>query len=323
MRDLLVEPPLPPIGAEELLFKEHTALRWAIPGIVPEGLTILAGAPKMGKSWLCLDMATAIASGGYALGHIQVGGGNVLYLALEDTHRRLRDRLDRLLRGGAIPTGLAFISSEHNFPRLDRGGKLRIEAWLDQHPAARMVIIDTLAKFKSQRPLRGGTYDQDYGSVRELLELAGERRIAVVVVHHTRKAIAEDSLATISGSFGLPGGVDGTLVLKRERGRADAVLHVTGRDVDEKELALTWDATATRWTVAGEAEEFRRSQIRTAILNVLRNEQRAMSPKEVYEELELADARTSYNAVKQRMYQMSKPGLLGVSEGKYSVGSRR
>ncbi len=108
--------------------------------------------------------------------------------------------------------------------------------------------------------------------MQELLKLAGERRIALVVVHHTRKAMSEDALKTISGSFGLAGGVDGALVLKRTRGQADAVLAVTGRDVIEQELALAWDGARAQWTIMGTAADVLRSQIRAAILRVLQQQ---------------------------------------------------
>ncbi|HSH80063.1 MAG TPA: AAA family ATPase, partial [Herpetosiphonaceae bacterium] len=89
-----------PVSAEELRAKPIAPLRWAVPGIVPAGLTILAGAPKMGKSWLCFDLAIGIAQGGSVLGGVEVEQGSVLYLALEDNERRLRQRLDKLLEGG-------------------------------------------------------------------------------------------------------------------------------------------------------------------------------------------------------------------------------
>ncbi len=243
---LMESEPLTPLSAEQLLAKEFAPLKWAIPEIVPEGLTILAGAPKIGKSWLCLDLALAIAGGGRALGTVPVERGNVLYLALEDSQRRLKERLDRLLGGAPIPGELEFISMDHNLPRWDHGGKPYIQVWLDGHPGTRMVIIDTFAKFKPQQQVASGVYDQDYRSVQEMLWLARKRRIALVVVHHTRKALSEDPVASISGSFGLAAGVDGTLVLKRERGRMDAVLHVIGRDVHDKELALRWDGMRRR-----------------------------------------------------------------------------
>ena len=319
LADLVVEAPAPAVDATTLLEGWATGLRWTVPGIVPEGLTILAGAPKLGKSWLCLDLALAVSRGEQALGNVEVERGDVLYLALEDTQRRLRGRLLRLLDNKPLPEGLEFVTLDHNFPRLDQGGKLFLNKWLDEHPRARLIIVDTLAKFKPQSAGGAGSYERDYSGMHGLLTLAGKHRIAIVVVHHTRKAAADDALEAISGSFGLSGGVDGVLVLRRERGRAEAVLHVTGRDVEEQVLALGWDATATRWIVLGQADEVWRTRVRDAVLRVLRAEQRPMKPKEVFEALEAELPRVTYNTVRQRMYQMSKSGVLSTSNGHYEL----
>src|SRR5258708_19570344 len=75
-----------------LLQKELPPVKWAIPGILPEGLTLLCGKPKMGKSWLVLGFALGIACGGYVLGKVNVEQGYVLYLSLEDNERRLQRR---------------------------------------------------------------------------------------------------------------------------------------------------------------------------------------------------------------------------------------
>src|SRR5918995_4663655 len=121
------------VRATELLAIEFPEPRWIVPGIIPEGTTILAGKPKMGKSWL-------------ALGTKRVERGAVLYLALEDNPRRLQSRLKKLLAGGAAPEGLELATE---WPRLGDGGLDALEAWLNTHPDARLVVIDTLAKFRT------------------------------------------------------------------------------------------------------------------------------------------------------------------------------
>jgi hypothetical protein len=127
---------------------------------------------------------------------------------------------------------------------------------------------------------------------------------------------ASDPLDEISGSTGLSGGVDGALVLKRDRGKADAYLHVTGRDIEEEqELALRWDSNTACWCLMGDAKEHRRSEIRREIHEELAEADQLMGPKDVATVLE-----QDYEAVRQRLYQMSKDGEVKVaSRGRYTV----
>ena len=224
------------VTAADLMATELPPVRWGVRGVLPEGVTLLAGKPKLGKSWLALGLCVAVAAGGVALGTRQVEQGDVLYLALEDNRRRLQKRLGKMLCGPA-PEGLEIATA---WPKLDEGGVEALGAWLGEHPEARLVAVDTLAKIRPRT--RGqNVYQDDYAALEELLPLAAEHEVAIVVVHHTRKMAAADPLDEISGSTGLTGGVDGVLVLKRDRGKADAVLHVDGRDIEEPaEFALKW-----------------------------------------------------------------------------------
>jgi hypothetical protein len=295
--------------------------RWAVPGLLPEGLTILAGAPKVGKSWLCLDLAIAVATGTPTLQATATEAGDVLYLALEDTERRLRERVRKVLGDRTLPQQLHFISNDQHVPRWNHGGKLFLNQWLDAHPHTRMVVVDTLVKFRPTEQHGFGTYERDYHGVQEMLRMAAQRHIALLVVHHTRKLEAHDAMQTISGSFGLTGGVDGMLLLRRGRGQDNAVLHVTGRDVEEQALALRWDNAATRWSIVGTVAEVTHSTARKAILDALGTDARPMTPKEVWEIIESEDPATTRAAVRQLMYKMRRDGVLEVKDGKYQVQS--
>jgi hypothetical protein len=236
----------------------------------------------------------------------------VLYLALEDNPRRLQGRLRKVLTGEKPPRGLVLTD---RWPRLGEGGLEAIEAWLISRPDARLVIVDTLEKIRTKSAGRN-VYREDYEAVEPLLSLATQYNVAVLVVHHLRKGSADDPLDEVSGSHGLTGGADGVLVLKRERGRADAFLFVTGRDIEqERELALSWDATTASWRIAGDAEEYRGSKERAEIVECLRSAQGPMGPKEISEALG-----KDYNATKQLLWKMSNDGdLRSVGSGKYVV----
>jgi hypothetical protein len=297
--------------AAELMAMELPLVSWVVPDILPEGVTLLAGKVKMGKSWMCLGLCVAVGSGGVALGTKRVERGEVLYLALEDNHRRLRERLEKLLPDGIVPEGL-YMAIE--WPRADEGGVEKLGAFLDQHPDIRLVVIDTLARFKPRANGRRTQYDEERDAVDPLAPIAGKHNVAIVLVHHLRETESDDPLDMIHGSAGLTGGVDGALVLKRKRGQADAYLHVDGRDIQNPtELALKFDPNAATWAVMGDAEEYRRSETRRVILKALEEADEPLGPKDVAEMVDLPE-----NTVRQRLYQMSKDGEVKVvARGRY------
>lgn len=270
--------------ATELMALEFPPPVWAVPGIVSEGVNLLAGPPKVGKSWLSLGLAVSVASGGQAFGSIDVEPGPVLYLALEDTPRRLQARMRRVLDGDQPPTGLTFATDS---PTLPAGGEDRIGEWIEANPGARMVVIDVFAKVRGQAPPSVQAYDADYAAVGRAKRIADTYGLAVVLVHHVRKAGSEDFLAEVSGTNGIAGAADAVLVLKRARGEADAALHVTGRDIDETEYALSFEPGAGRWRLLdGPAHEHFLADTRAQIARLVRD-QPGMKPKQIADALNL------------------------------------
>lgn len=266
LRRKAAEPKMPRIiTAADLGAMVFAEPRWAVPDLLPEGLGILAGRPKMGKSWLALAVGAAVASGGHALGKIRVSAGDVLYLALEDRERRLKSRLDILLDDAAFPERLHFATT---WPRGDAGAS-GIRLWLDDHRDARLIVVDTLARFREPDKGKGSAYAGDYDALSGLQSLAIERRVCILLIHHLRKMAADDPMDTISGTLGITGACDAVLVLARERGAADAVLHITGRDIEDAQHALKWDAPTCLWTILGDAAAVRVSQERRDILALL------------------------------------------------------
>lgn len=297
--------------AAELLAREMPPPRWAVEGLLPEGLSLLAGKPKQGKSWMSLGLAVAITGGGRALGRLPATEGEVLYLALEDTARRLKDRLQRLL-AGAPPSSRLTVTTE--WPRLGDGGLNALEEWLTARPETRLVVIDTLARVRPARAGNGDRYAEDYQVMAEMKAVADRHQTAILLVHHLRKMSADDPFDTVSGTTALTGAADAALVLQRRRGQAEAGLFLTGRDVEERELALHWDAARCTWTLTGTAEEARRSQERTAILQVLAASAAPLTPKEVAERLQKPQ-----DAVRRLMWRMEKQGeLVSPARGRYS-----
>jgi RecA-family ATPase len=278
--------------------------------ITRPSLSILAGKPKLGKSWLALALCSAIASDGYALGKIKVQQAEALYLGLEDNDRRLQSRLARMF--DEVPAGLHLATSLNRF---DNGGYQQLDGWLKENPACGLVVIDTLARVRSRRQKNGDIYAEDAQEGSYLQALAQRHDIAVMIVHHLRKAAAEDILDTISGTTGLTGAADTILVLTRQRGEADAVLHATGRDIEEQELALRFHADEGHWALLGEAREYAMSSERRAILTHLQEVGTARTPKEIADAL-----KGKRGSIRHLVRKMHDEGLLQSDRtGTYTV----
>jgi hypothetical protein len=301
-----------PITAAELMEMEFEDTRWVVPGVLPEGLTLLVGKPKKGKSWMALGICEAVAAGGVAFGDRKVEQGDTLYLALEDNRKRLKKRLKKVLNGAMAPERMHLHTE---WPRLDEGGAERLDEWLTEHSGARLVVIDTLARIR--QPARGqNVYHEDYMALKALLPIAAKHGVAIVVVHHLRKMAASDPLDEISSSTGLTAGVDGFLILRRTPGSKGPTLYVDGRDIEEPtEYALHWNLNTATWTIEGDAEEVHVSKERADILLTLNRARVYMTPKEVTEAL---GPHAKYNNVKYLMWTMLGDGqLLKNAKGAY------
>jgi hypothetical protein len=293
------KPPL--IDASELLNKEFPPINWAIPGLVPEGVTLLAGKPKLGKSWMALGFGIAVVTGGKALSKIDVPKGECLYLALEDNQPRLKKRLGVLLPDGTIPAGLTLCTE---WRRAHEGGLEDLLLWLNDHPACRLVTIDTLAKIRAPRGARD-SYEADYEVGCQLQEIAHQFNVAILVIHHLRKMDADDPMDQVSGTTGLTGGVDGSVVLTRRRGEADAVLHVTGRDIeDDTPLALNWDMQTATWLTTGHAAPDTATDDSQDVLDVVFGTA-GLTARQIADKLD-----DSYQNVRQVINRMVKRGEL-------------
>jgi hypothetical protein len=290
--------------ARDLLEHEFPEQRYAVPGLIAEGLNLLVGAPKLGKSWLAMNVAAAVAFGRVALDKIDVTRGEALYLALEDPPRRLQRRLRLVLNGEAAPGGLFF---ETAWPRLLEGGCDSLGEWLAQHPDCRLVVVDVFAKVRGV--VSNGNvnrYEADYAAMASLKALADKHSVALLVVHHTRKASADDYVDAVSGTHGLAGAADAVLVLSRSRGSADAKLQITGRDVEEAEYAMQFASAQGAWSLLeGPADEYEVGETRRKILAYLR-ENAPATPKTIAEKLGI-----EYENVKKACQRMARDEQLG------------
>ncbi|MBA7485204.1 DNA primase [subsurface metagenome] len=271
--------------AAELMSMELSEPRWAVPSILPEGCSILAGKPKMGKSILCLNLAVAVSTGGKAFGKIDVEQGGVLYLAMEDTARRLKGRLETILQNFPAPQNLHL---ETVWPRINDGEIPGLDKRIEAMTDPRLVVIDTLQIIRPEQKSQQKTqYGIDYEDIIVVKKLADKYSIAILIVHHLRKTQSEDIMDDISGTFGLTGAADGILALKRKTGRADAELHITGRDIESESYALKLHSDLLSWELLGQADEVKSTANRQLIYDTIKDAVTPITAKELVEITEL------------------------------------
>ena len=265
--------------AEELMAMTLPEPKWAIPNILPEGLNILAGKPKMGKSVFSLNISISIACGGKALSEIEVEKGAVLYLALEDTKRRLQSRLKAMMQDRSAPNNLYL---ETVWPKIGDGGIKALDKRIREIPGLRLVIIDTLKKIKPvQKSQNKSLYDIDYELVTAVKSLADKYSVSILIIHHLRKTESDDVMDDFSGTFGLTGAADGLLAFIRKTGQANAVLHIVGRDVDAAEYALKYHPDIWTWELLGDAQEVKTTALQQLVYDTIKKAEQPIKPKEI------------------------------------------
>jgi hypothetical protein len=304
----------PTTRAGDLKAMTFDPVRFLVRNLIPnEGVTLVVAKPKSGKSWLILDLALACTMNRYTLGEIMPLQGSVLYLALEDSLRRLRSRCDKLLPPDVKdwPDTLTLATE---WRRVDQGGLDDIRNWvLAERAAGRSVAFVAVDVLKMIRPATNKAkpaYESDYEALTGLQKLARDLTIAILVVHHTRKADSDDLLDKVSGTFGLTGAADTILVM--EKRSSGWLFDVRGRDVSSDELAAEFHKETCKWTILGNAGEVHRSAERNTILAIFRDAGAPMNAKDVTECLSHVTQGQSHShvAVRQILLRMAQSGLL-------------
>lgn len=234
---------IPVHTAADILSAEFPPVNWILPDVIPYGVTLLAGKPKAGKSFLGIDLAVSVAMGRPILAEHRVPtAGPVLYVALEDVGRNVQRRLRDLLPvGGPIPDNLDICYSECDVPRMPEGLE-----WLTgrlTHKQYRLVIIDTLERFREKESGGNRSYSSDTETLEEITRVIHKAGVSLVLVHHVRKNLREgaDVFDGVLGSTGLTASVDTVAVLTRDRSDKIGKLDVVGREVAAVDLLLSFD----------------------------------------------------------------------------------
>lgn len=215
-----------------------------IDGLLYAGAYILAGAPKIGKSFLVAQIAYHVSTG-RKLWDFDVHQGTVLYLALEDDYQRIQSRMFMMYGVNDTPN-LHFATAAG---KIGNGLDEQLENFMREHPDTKLIIIDTMQKI---RELGGESYSyaSDYEIIGRLKQFADKYCICVLTVHHTRKQPTGDSFEMISGTTGLLGCADGSLLMqKKKRTALEATIDVVGRDQQDQILYLKKDPETQIWNL--------------------------------------------------------------------------
>lgn len=260
--------------AAELRDMDLPPLKAIVPGLLHAGLTVLAGLPKVGKSFFNFDLADAASVGGRFLGQ-QCHQCRVLYLALEDGQRRLQARQDDMV--GDAHAGSDKLHIVHDWPRLNEGGLEALDAWCDRYPDLGLIQIDTLAYVAPAKKARAGNaYEQDVEGLKPLQRFAQERGIAVLVTTHFRKSRdGGDILERVTGSIGITGTADAITTIGDDTAGFREI-YVRGREVKEKYYVAR--IVKSRWElVDGSKIETGAGDTQTAILEALSRSREPLS----------------------------------------------
>lgn len=226
---------------------------WVVDGVLPSGLAILCAPSKLGKSWMVLQLCLAVAEGKSFL-KFRTNSCECLYYALEDGKARLQDRLRKIMKGKTAPRGVRFAIKADP---LEDGLFDKITEEIRTFPDIKLVVIDTLQKVRAKVPRNESLYSNDYREMAAVKDFADKNKICILFVHHLRKMADEaDIFNMISGSTALMGAADTIFVIsKKKRTDETATLSMTGRDIQQEDLVISFNKADHIWEVQGTAEE--------------------------------------------------------------------
>jgi hypothetical protein len=259
-----------PIDAYSLLTNEMEGVKAMIEGVLHNGVTLLAGPPKSGKSWVTLGMAIAVATGGKFLSKLGIKRpGRVAYFALEESENRTHNRLKMLVEGR--PIALQNIEFSYGISSMDNGGMKELDTYLSL-TLPNLVIIDTLMAFVTgNKSSRNDVFRQDYREIKALQELAVKHDTCILVVHHTNK-VGGTGVTAVAGTHGVTAAADAVWTMKRQADRR-AILDMTGREIEDQTLLIELELRQPiGWFIVEAGSGAKTSEERQEILELLTDE---------------------------------------------------
>ena len=254
------------VDAETLLSTPMSKTMFIVDSLIPQGVNVLSGASKIGKSWLMLWLGLQVSQGLPVWG-MKTQQCDVLYLSLEDTHRRIKDRLYNLTDDAPRNLHFAVMCG-----LIGNGLEEQITDFLKEYPKTKLVIIDTLQKVRDSNGGTGktGMYGNDYDDISSIKRIADEYSIAIILVHHLRKLKdGDDPFNEVSGSTGIIGAADTNFILKRKRTKDTASLLVSGRDVEYQELTLQFNELVWELVERKNSDDIHKAEIPKFLFQVV------------------------------------------------------
>jgi len=300
------------LSASELIKLNLPKVKWIINDVLPSGLTILAGRPKSGKSFLALDLGITVTSGSNFLGKYKSNVSNVLYISNEDSYNRLQDRINKIILSKAIDdqSSLENIYTDTDFPILNDYGlsvlkNIIIEKQID------LVIIDTFFKQAYFPKGNKNYYAKEYETTGILQTFARETNICMLLVHHTRKGVVDNISDAILGTTGISGSADTIWIVDKQTGKT--ILEIEGKDVEPQSLSIEFKDFI--WQYKGEYIENFLTPERKEILALIIKTGRPMQTSEIANSL----GKQSNNISTLLKKMVSEGVIKNVSYGLYSI----
>jgi hypothetical protein len=292
-------PRLVPAVTDAILAAAGPPLGWAVPHHVGEGLTVLAGRQKIGKTWLAMHFALAVAGGGKAFGQIRCEAGDVLYVDFENGPRRIAERVRTLTASSRRDADLSRLCWATEAPApADDAFLTALDDWRASVPAPRLVVVDGPPRIRLDGQLSRRIWGNDHVALKRLQRWAIGHGLAVICVCRTRSGRGADPEAEQAGPDAFAA-ADATLVLQDDVAR-NLALHISGRDVEERVSAVRF--AMGRWSLLGEEAAIRRSESRDRILEALEVFGR-LTPAEIADETGLSPGNT-----RQHLLRLSREG---------------
>ena len=237
--------------AKSLQDKDLPPITFYVNSLIPQGLTLICSLPKIGKSWMALDLCLSISRGVPFLGFRTLKTG-CLYLALEDSEHRLKSRLNKVLDGETAPDNFIYATRCDD---IENGLINEIKSIIKKEPYIKVIVIDTLQKVRSDYNGKNN-YANDYKEVGTIKDFADENGLAIILIHHLKKGNDNDIFGKVSGTNGITGTADTTIVLdKQNRYDKETILSITGRDVDQNQYILNFNKESCKWQMISSYEE--------------------------------------------------------------------
>lgn len=249
--------PIQAVTAAELDNMTIPPIEWIVEKILPVGLSMIGAPSKYYKSYMALGLCVAICNGGKFLG-LNCNKNGCLYLDLESTKRRPKNRLDQMLgASGQKPDNLYIITGTDEPGRIGEGFEAQIEYQLREHPDIKLIVVDVFQMIRQPAKRNQTGYDRDYDDFRALKQIADKHSIGVMLIHHTRKMKdPSDVFNELSGSVGVMGALDCAWVItKDDRYSMEGTLHITGRDMESQKLKIRFNKKSFQWEYIGTEED--------------------------------------------------------------------